>query len=212
MTTITIRTSLLRKIAPYVLFLFTVLSFFFTTPFLLYLFISLATLGFIFVNTTQLFSRERYLSYIEIFASILLLVRLIMIYSHGLFYQIIIYFVLVNFVLFYILHFTNIRTEDTNVLGIRKEGEYSSRKRINKDEEFEEDNELDGLLPDDEPLEDEDQLQDDEESPEDALLENEEPEEEQEVEEEGIEQEIKKKPKQKKSKVTVPKKPSKRKK
>ncbi len=202
MTTITIRTGLLRKIAPYVLFLFTVLSFFFTNPFLLGLFISLATLGFIFVNTTQLFLKERYLSYIEIFSSILLLVRLLMIYAQGLFYQIIIGFILLNFIIFYILNFTSTRVENTNVLGIRKEGEYTSRKRINPREEddglgFNEDNEIEGLLPDEDALEDEDQVLDEE--VEEPLLEDEE------------EIEIPK-PKQKKSKATTPKKSSKRKK
>ena len=202
MTTITIKTSLLRKIAPYVLFLFTVLSFFFTSPFLLYLFVSLATLGFIFVNTTQLFSKERYLSYIEIFASILLLARLLMIYAQGLFYQIIIGFILLNFIVFYILNFANAKARNTNVLGIEKEEEYDSRKRINLREEddglgFEADNELEKFLPDEDALEDEDQVLDEEDQ--EPLLED----------EEEIE---KPKPKQKKSKVTTPKKPSKRKK
>jgi len=202
MTTITIKTSLLRKIAPYVLFLFTVLSFFFTSPFLLYLFVSLATLGFIFVNTTQLFSKERYLSYIEIFASILLLARLLMIYAQGLFYQIIIGFILLNFIVFYILNFANAKARNTNVLGIEKEEEYDSRKRINLREEddglgFEEDNEIEKFLPDEDALEDEDQVLDEEDQ--EPLLED----------EEEIE---KPKPKQKKSKATTPKKSSKRKK
>ena len=202
MTTITIKTSLLRKIAPYVLFLFTVLSFFFTSPFLLYLFVSLATLGFIFVNTTQLFSKERYLSYIEIFASILLLARLLMIYAQGLFYQIIIGFILLNFIVFYILNFANAKARNTNVLGIEKEEEYDSRKRINLREEddglgFEADNELEKFLPDEDALEDEDQVLDEEDQ--EPLLED----------EEEIE---KPKPKQKKSKATTPKKSSKRKK
>ncbi len=201
MTTITIKKNIFRKIAPYALFLFTVLSFFFTNPFLLGLFISLAVLGFIFVNTTQLFSRERYLSYIEIFASILLLVRLLIIYAQGLFYQIIICFILLNFIVFYVLHFRNIKAEETNVLGIRKE-ESISRKRLDEevDEEYnfeEEDNELDGLLPEEESLEDEDQA-----------IENEDNEDEPEFEEEIEEP----KPKQKKSKVSPPKKSSRRKK
>jgi len=161
MTTITIKTNLLRKIAPYVLFIFTVLSFFFTGSFLLALFISIATIGFIFVNTTQLFSKDRYLSYIEIFASILLVLRLIMIYNQGLFYEIIIGFIILNFILFYILHFTNVRAEDTNVLGIRKNGEFVSRKKTNIDEEdnseMDTDNELSDFVSDDESLEDEDQ-------------------------------------------------------
>jgi len=189
MTTITIRTNLLRKIAPYILFFFTVLSFLFTTPFLLYLFISLAILGFIFVNTTQLFSKERYLSYIEIFSSILLLIRLIMIYNQGLFYDIFIGFILINFVLFYVLNFSNYKTEDTNLLGIRKEREYTFRRRLKDDNEIEDDGE--GLEEDtlDEKLEDEsveeNELEEDEEEQlEDEELEDELQEDEEEVEEE----------------------------
>ena len=201
MTTITIKTSLLRKIAPYVLFLFTVLSFFFTNPFLLGLFISLATLGFIFVNTTQLFLKERYLSYIEIFSSILLLVRLLMIYALGLFYQIIIVFILLNFIVFYIINFANVKARNTNVLGIEKEEEYDSRKRTNlRDEDelgFEEDNEIEKFLPDEDALEDEDQVLDEEYQ--EPLFED--------------QKEIEKpKPKQKKSKVNTPIKSLKRKK
>ncbi|GEM_PF-2168835 len=155
MTTITIKTNLLRRIAPYILFLFTVLSFFFTTSFLLYLFISLAVVGFIFVNTTQLFLRERYLSFIEIFSSILLLVRLILIYSQGLFYVIIIGFILLNLVIFYILNFSNYKTENTNILGIKREREYIARKRVQEDN-FNDELDEDGLEE-----EDQDQLEED---------------------------------------------------
>jgi len=190
MTTLIIKPDLARKIAPYILFLFTVLSFFFTNPFFLSLFISLATLGFIFVNTTQLFSRNRYVSYIEIFSSILLLIRLLLIFTQSLFYQIIVYFILFNFVFFYILHFRNVKAEDTNILGIRKDdSNYHQRKNeINESDFGEEENELENLLPDDDPLEDEDQIFE-------------------ETDEEDTEKEIlPKKPKPKKSKTKSPKK------
>jgi len=156
MTTITIKTNVLRKIAPYILFLFTVLSFFFTSLSLLYIFISLAVIGFIFVNTTQIFLKERYLSYIEIFSSILLLVRLILIYSQGLFFVIIIGFILLNLVIFYTLNFSNYRIENTNILGIKKEKEYISRKKVFEDDFNDDLSEEEGLEE-----EDQDQLEED---------------------------------------------------
>jgi len=161
MTTITIKTNIIRKIAPYILFIFTVLSFFFIPSFFLYLFVSLATIGFIFVNTTQLFSKERYLSYIEIFSSILLLVRVSLIYTNGLFFVLVIGFILLNFILFYVFYFSNYKENNTNILGIKKEKDYISKKRIEQ-EDLNDDFEDGGLEEEDLDLIDNDAELDDE--------------------------------------------------
>ncbi|MDD4221259.1 MAG: hypothetical protein PHQ07_02630, partial [Candidatus ainarchaeum sp.] len=119
--------SFLEKIAPYLLFVFTVVSFVVSNSVLVLISVIFAIVGFIFVNTLQLFNKFRYVHYLGLFFSLLLFVRLYLLLDGSLFYKISFAFIILNFVIIYFLHFSNTIAKNTNSLGIKKENTHDKR-------------------------------------------------------------------------------------
>jgi len=112
--------SFFKKIAPYLLFIFTISSFVISDPVLILISIILALLGFVFINTFQLFSKYRYVSILNIFLSLLLFVRLYLLLEAGFFYELAFGFIILNLILIYVLYFSNFKPSNIDVFGSQK--------------------------------------------------------------------------------------------
>lgn len=113
-----------RKFSSYILFIFTLLSFIFTTyEWLLLVLISVAFLAFFKINFLELFKKKRYISKLEIFFSILLFIRIILLFEINIFYKVLTYFMGIFFILVYAFYFTNTIDVEKNILGIKKNQE-----------------------------------------------------------------------------------------
>jgi predicted membrane protein len=128
-----------RKFASYILFIFTLLSFIFSENEILNIvFISLAFLAFFKINFFKLFSKERYLSKLELFFSILLFVRVLLLFDLHILYKFISYFMGVFFLIAYFISFSNIKEINTNLLGIKK-----SKEDLESDVDFDQEDDFD---------------------------------------------------------------------
>jgi len=79
---------LFRKFSAYILFISTLLSFIFSeNEFLSILFVSIAFVAFFKINIFELFKNKRYLSKLELFFSILLFVKVILLFDVNIFYK-----------------------------------------------------------------------------------------------------------------------------
>jgi hypothetical protein len=158
---------LFRKFATYILFISTVLSFIFSEDeFLSILFISIAFIAFFKINFIALFKKKRYLSKLELFFTILLFIKIYLLFDLNLYYKFLSYFFIFFFLLFYFLYFSNDKNIKTNILGVKKN---------KNDDNFEDDLDLqEDIDPEDDSFSDTDSFLEDDQDFDDDFSENEE--------------------------------------
>jgi hypothetical protein len=116
--------SLFRKFSSYILFIFTLLSFIFTeNEYILLGLVTIAFLAFFKINVLELFKKNRYLSKLELFFSILLFIKVFLLFDINIYYKVLTYVLGAFFLVVYFISFSNTQSFSTNILGVKKNQE-----------------------------------------------------------------------------------------
>ncbi len=127
--------SLFRKFASYILFIFTLLSFIFTeNEYILLGLVTIAFLAFFKINFLELFKKNRYLSKLELFFSILLFIKVFLLFDVNIYYKVLTYVLGAFFLVVYFISFSNTQSFSTNILGVKKNQEEDEF--LDEEEEF----------------------------------------------------------------------------